>query len=125
MNKATRQMIEAAYDRLDFLNNIRVERMRDKLHAMCEREEKCRRRGFDDGYTVSKALAAKFFIVHDLALFATNKCKLPRLAETLSLRNSYVRAAVLWANYYPEILEALGADMDALADLDYVKECCR
>lgn len=125
MNKQTRQMIERAYERLDRLNNIKMTAYRDKLHGMNERDEKRHRRGNPHGYKVPAALTAKFFTVRDLARFATGVHELPSIRDALSLREAYVYAAMLYANFKPEIDAALGADVQALADLDYVKECCK
>jgi hypothetical protein len=126
MNTATQKLIHAAFERLDVLNNISMTRSyRDELAGLCRAEEVQRRKscGGSKGYTTNVETAVKLFVVRDLAAFATGKRQLPDMLDALSLRSSYVRAAMLWANYFKQIKQALGSDAPALAALDYVQEC--
>lgn len=128
MNTATQKLIDAAFARLDVLNNISMTRnYRDELVELCRTEEVRHRKscGGSKGYTVPVDTTAKLFVVHDLAAFATGARQLPDMKDALSLRDSYLLAAMLWANYPEEIARALGSDAPALAALDYVQECSK
>lgn len=128
MNPSTQKLVETVYERLDALNNISVTRKyRDELHDLCRIEEVQHRKGTggSKGYTLIVDTTAKFFVVRDLAYFATNARQMPSMREALGLRGSYLLAAMLYANFAKEIDRALGADAHALAALDYVQECCK
>lgn len=128
MNKQTRDMVQAAFERLDCLNNISMtRRYRSELAELCRVEEVQHRKGTGGsrGYTENVADTVALFVVRDLARFATGECEMPTMKDALGLRSSYLLAAMLYANFPMAINRALGTDVQALAKLDYVKECCK
>jgi len=124
MNKRTKLLIERAYDRLDVLNDIDHRRYLDRLFEERKLEERIHRAGNPKGFTGTVDIAAKLFIVRDLARFATGK-ELPTIADFVALKPSYMYAASLFANFGGLISANLRVDAPALAELDYVKECCK
>jgi hypothetical protein len=125
MNTATQKLIDTAFQRLDVLNYISMTRnYRDELVELCRTEEVQHRKGRGSkSYSAPVDITAKLFVVRDLARFATGARQLPDMKDALGLRDSYMLAAMLWANYPEVIARALGSDAPALAALDYVQEC--
>lgn len=114
--------IASAFAALDFLNDITTTHYLDKLYAMIARMERAHRRSRSPPCRCTVEQASHMFCVRILACYASGRSPIPSAAEMLSLRDDYVYAAQIAANYRERILAALaGHDIEWLVDLDYVK----
>lgn len=119
------RIVDAAYSRLDVINDLTMRNWRDRIFdAACE-EERGHRRGAPTNWTWPKGAsvnaAARLFVVKRIAqaLTATGKHRLT-IKDVINTQMSAILAASVVANYGAECMTALGREkLGELAELDY------
>lgn len=117
------KLVEAAFNRLAFLDNISWTNYRDRLFELCHEEEKQHRSGtFRENHTadtMSASVAARVMAVKRVAEYLSGH-RMPRGKDFLHYQKSCFQAAGLVDGYRKEIRKAWrGLDVAALASLDY------
>lgn len=114
--------IASAFAALDVLDNISTTPYLSQLHFKALTGERRHRKGNGGEYKCTASQAAQMFCVRTLTRYASGRSPIPSAAEMLTLRDDFVYAAQIAANYRATILKALaGHDIEWLAGLDYVK----
>lgn len=120
------RIVNAAYGRLDMINDLTMRNWRNRIFdAACE-EERGHRRGAPLDWTwpkgASVAAAARLFTVKRIAeaLIATGERRLT-IKDVINTQMSAILAASVVANYGAQCMTALGREhLGELAALDYV-----
>lgn len=117
------KLINAAFDRLDILNNLSMTGYRNRLFKMEEKEEREHRAGaFDEArHGITSTAAAKLFTVHHI-LEPIHTGKYPSIESVLHVRPSLIYGASISANY-ADLIKPLFTEEErtALLAIDYAE----
>lgn len=120
-------LIEDLYSRLYFLNNIKMNPIRDEIYKMCRKDEKGHRNFVGSEYKTTVAVAAKYFatqaILEGMIAWSEHETNEPvvSLASIESTRHSYLLGTSYGANYADIILERITVEeaRNFLNDVSY------